>query len=221
MRRYLDTEDILLEIIFGLLVIMTFTMAYRAVDTHFAPDQIVQNQVQRMLIAAIGCTIAWGLIDAVITVMTNVSDRAREARIITNIRNSKSDDEAIAILGKVLDEEIGRVTEKQEREEFYKHIASKARTITPEPEGVKREDVYSAIVVMLAAITATLPALTPYLFVSDPVWAIRMSNFVAIAMLFGVGYTWAKAVGGKPVKIGLLVAIVGVVIVLVAIPLGG
>jgi len=41
------------------------------------------------------------------------------------------------------------------------------------------------------------------------------------AMRFGVGYTWAKAIGGKPIKMGPLVAVVGVVIILVAIPLGG
>lgn len=221
MTRHLDMEDILLEVIFGLLIVMTFTMAFRAVDTYLAADEFVENQVQRMLLAAIGCTFAWGIIDAVITVMTNVADRAREARIVANIRNSTSDEEAIIIIGKVLDDEIRAVTSKTERERFYKHIAGKARTLTPQPEGIRRDDVYSAIVVMMAAMSATLPALIPYLFVKDPMWAIRLSNLIAVAMLFGVGYTWARAIGGKPIKMGLLVAVVGVAIILVAIPLGG
>lgn len=221
LTRYLDAEDILLEIIFGLLIVMTFTMAFRAVNTYLAPEDVVQNQVRHMLIAAIGCTIAWGIIDAVITIMTNVADRARSARIIGKITDSMDESSAIDIVAAVLDDEIRPVTSQGVRAELYADIVANARTITLHPQGVRREDVYSAIVVMLAAMTATLPALIPYLFVDNPAWAIRLSNLIAVGMLFGVGYTWAKAMGAKPFKIGLLVAIVGVVIILVAIPLGG
>lgn len=47
------------------------------------------------------------------------------------------------------------------------------------------------------------------------------SNVIAIVMLFIAGYRWAKHAGGKPLWFGLLTAGIDVVLVLVAIPLGG
>jgi VIT1/CCC1 family predicted Fe2+/Mn2+ transporter len=219
--RYLDPQDILLEVIFGLLIVMTFTMAFRVIDGNVASTDVISNQVNRMLIAAIGCTIAWGMIDAVITVLTNVAERARSARIIANISNSTTENHAIQIVADVLDDEVAIVSSESARRAFYRDIIAHARKMTVKEQGIKRDDVYSAIVVILSAMLATLPALIPYLFIDDANLAIRLSNVIAVAMLFGVGYTWAKHAGGKPFRVGLLVSIVGVVIILIAIPLGG
>jgi uncharacterized membrane protein YfcA len=51
--------------------------------------------------------------------------------------------------------------------------------------------------------------------------AIRASNLVSFVVLFIVGYHWGKYTGANPWKTGLLLTTVAVVMVLIAIPLGG
>lgn len=218
---YLDAEDILLEIIFGILIVMTFTMAFKAADLNNVPVSMLSTQVNSLFVAAIGCTLAWGIIDAIITVMTNVADRGRRVHLIGLIQTSKSDAEAEAVVAGALDDELPGIISEGERDELYRHIAEKARTVHAKPIGVRREDIYAAIVVMFCAVVATLPAVVPFFFVDDPFLSIRISNIIGIVMLYIVGYQWAKYAGGKRVKTGLLLAAIGLIMMAIAIPLGG
>jgi VIT1/CCC1 family predicted Fe2+/Mn2+ transporter len=61
----------------------------------------------------------------------------------------------------------------------------------------------------------------PFLFIDDVRIALRVSNAVAIAMLFLCGYAFAKCIGRRPWAIGLLMIAVGCALVGVAITLGG
>jgi hypothetical protein len=51
--------------------------------------------------------------------------------------------------------------------------------------------------------------------------ALRVSNALMTVLLFAFGYWWGKHAGARPVVSGLLVMSIGIVLVLVAIPLGG
>ena len=51
--------------------------------------------------------------------------------------------------------------------------------------------------------------------------AIRVSNVISFAMLFYAGYQWGKYTGTHRVKTGLVLVGVGMLLVLIAIPLGG
>ncbi len=218
---YLGAEDILLEIIFGVLIVMTFTMAFKAADLANVPVSILSTSVNGLFVAAIGCTIAWGIIDAIITVMTNVAGRGRRVRLIEQIQGATSDAEAEAIVSGALEGELPGIIGESEREELYRHIAIKARDVDPQPIGVRRDDIYAAIGVILCAVLATLPVVVPLLFVDDPTWSIRISNIIGVVMLYFVGYQWAKYAGGKRAKTGLLLAAIGLIMMAIAIPLGG
>lgn len=221
LTAYLEVEDILLEVIFGLLIIMTFTMAFRVADTSLVPAEMLSTQVNRLFVAAIGCTIAWGFIDAIIGILTSVAARGRKNRLLEGIQASATDDQAQAIVAHALEGELPGIISEEERAPLYGLIARKARTLPVEPEGIRREDVYGALGVMSMAVLATLPAVVPFLLIDDPAWAIRTSNLISVAMLYWVGYTWAKYAGGKPVKMGLLLAGVGLGLIAIAVPLGG
>jgi len=224
-QRYLDPTDSLLEIIYGVLIVMTFTLAFRAFDASTMPvvvtTSMLEQQVQRLFVAAFGCTIAWGIIDGVIYVLTSMAERAANQRLIGAVNAAPDADKATDIIAGELDEKLGPVSTDAARQALYDDIRQQVRVMQPLPQGLKRDDVFGAIGLVLAAIVATLPVVIPFLFVRDPFVAIRTSNLVAILMLFLVGYRWAKLAGGKPIRIGLLLAGIGVVIVLIAIPLGG
>jgi VIT1/CCC1 family predicted Fe2+/Mn2+ transporter len=50
---------------------------------------------------------------------------------------------------------------------------------------------------------------------------LRISNAVAIAMLFGCGYAFGRYSGFRPVRVGLVMVAVGVALVGLTIVFGG
>ena len=86
---------------------------------------------------------------------------------------------------------------------------------------VTRGDVLGGIAVAVVIVVATLPVVLPFLIVDDSYLAVRLSNAVAIAMLFVLGVRWAHFVGANPWTVGAGLTSVGVVLVLVTIALGG
>ena len=66
------------------------------------------------------------------------------------------------------------------------------------------------------------PVLLPFLFLTEPVPALRLSHAIALAMLMGIGYGLARYAGSRRSwLIGVLFAAAGVAIVMATIALGG
>jgi VIT1/CCC1 family predicted Fe2+/Mn2+ transporter len=82
-------------------------------------------------------------------------------------------------------------------------------------------DWLGALGVCLLVFFSTLPVVFPFLFVADPTRALRVSNVVAIAMLFGCGYAFGRCAGLPPWATGLAMVAVGAALAGVAIALGG
>ena len=68
---------------------------------------------------------------------------------------------------------------------------------------------------------STFPIIIPFIFFSDARLALRVSNAVAIAMLFLCGFTFGHYAGFRPVAMGLSMVALGSAFVGVAIALGG
>ncbi|MGB9256787.1 MAG: hypothetical protein WCC25_18250, partial [Candidatus Korobacteraceae bacterium] len=65
-KRVLDPLERLSEILFGVIMVLTFTVSLRVARAD-------RTQVREMLIGALGCNLAWGLIDAIMYLMSCVS----------------------------------------------------------------------------------------------------------------------------------------------------
>jgi len=70
-KRALDPVERVSEIIFGVLMAMTFIGAVNVAEAG-------REDVRKAMIAALGCNIAWGLADAVMYVVAVVTERTRE-----------------------------------------------------------------------------------------------------------------------------------------------
>ena len=71
-RRILDPVDRFGEVLFGLIMVLTFTCTLSVAESG-------REDIRLMLVAALGCNVAWGLVDAVMYVITVLVRRAREA----------------------------------------------------------------------------------------------------------------------------------------------
>lgn len=71
-KRVLDPIDRVSEIIFGLLMALSFTGSLSVATGH--------EEIRTVLAAALGCNIAWGLVDAVMYLVGTATERARDLK---------------------------------------------------------------------------------------------------------------------------------------------
>ena len=68
-KRILEPIERISEVLFGLIMVLTFTGSLSAAESGRA-------EVRVMLVGALGCNLAWGLIDAIMYLMATLSERA-------------------------------------------------------------------------------------------------------------------------------------------------
>ena len=100
---------------------------------------------------------------------------------------------------------------------MLKHIAHVRISRTK----LTKEDLYGATACFWLVFISCLPAALPFLFFSRPHLALRVSNFLLIALLFLVGQKWAQYAGTNRLLAGIAMVALGLVLVGVAILLGG
>ena len=120
-RRYLDPASRLGEILFGLIMVLTVTLtAGLTVDEGRAG-------VRQLLFAAIGCNIAWGIIDAVMYIMNCITVRSGKVRLVKAVRHSPDGRVALALIQDEIEPELQELLTPEDAEALsrsvLKHIA--------------------------------------------------------------------------------------------------
>jgi VIT1/CCC1 family predicted Fe2+/Mn2+ transporter len=93
----------------------------------------------------------------------------------------------------------------------------------PKAEGPRltKRDGLGAIGICLLSFLSTFPIVIPFILIADARLALRLSNAVAIAMLFVCGYAFGRCAGFRPWTTGLSMVAIGAALAGVAIALGG
>ena len=203
------------EVLFGLIMTLTLTLGAGIV---FAE---AEGASRSLLIATVGCNVAWGVIDAALFLLGTLFDRGRQARIRRAIAAQPDEACRVSIVANELDETLVPITSDEQRIELYRDIVANLKTDALEQASLHRVDFAASAVVFVSVVSPCVPAALPYLLISDPVVALRASNALLIGMLYWVGYRWAGYTGLDPRVAGLMSAVVGMALVFVAIALGG
>src|SRR4249920_784603 len=93
--RILEPMDRISEVLFGLIMALTFTLTLGVVTA----DSI---QVRNMLLAALGCNLAWGIIDAGVFLMARFNQRGRNAMHLRGVRTAADIGDAHRIIADAL-----------------------------------------------------------------------------------------------------------------------
>jgi VIT1/CCC1 family predicted Fe2+/Mn2+ transporter len=168
-----------------------------------------------------GCNLAWAVVDGVMYVLATLFERARKARLVRDVLGAATEEAALREIGRELDGPLMAVTTPQERLQLHRSVLAILRRGEFETPGVHREDLLGGVAVALVIVLATFPIVVPYLVMPDPTVAVRVSNAIALTLLFLLGVRWGQIVGGRPVRIGTGLTLVGLVLVIVTIALGG
>ncbi len=216
MHRYLDPASSLAEILFGLIMTLTFTLGAGIII-----EDEGREGARQLLIALIGCNIAWGVIDGALYLVGEWFDRGRLRRLGFAVRGMAEERAAVTLVAHELDEMLESVISVSERETLYARIVANLRSKPAAANTLTRQDVLGALTSFCLVVLASLPAAIPFLLLDDARIALRLSNAILIAMLFMTGYLWARHTLGNPWLVGLCFLIGGIALVAVAIVLGG
>jgi hypothetical protein len=215
-HKYLDQATSLGEILFGLIMTLTFTLgAGLTIQEEGAAG------ARELLIATIGCNIAWGVIDGVFYVLGQLFERGRRRRVVQLVRGATRDADAAALVASELDDIVEKVMTSEERQKLYGRIIAQVRTGELPPNPVTRNDVMGGIASFWLVFFASLPAAIPFLFIDDARLALRVSNAILLGLLFWAGYRWARYTTARPALTGLVFLLFGAALVVMAIALGG
>ncbi len=208
----LEPVERLSEILFGLIMALTFTGSI-----HAATDG--REEIRTMLFGAIGCNIAWGIVDAVMYLLTDLVDRNRTLNWLRSLRATTAPEQARSRVAEGLPQELSEVLQPGELDTLRGWLER-----VPVPPGKARITAHSvrgALGVFLLVSLSTFPMVVPFLFLSEPTVALRTSHAVGLSMLFMIGALFGRTADQHPLRIGLWMVGIGLVLVLLAIALGG
>lgn len=220
----IDPIDRLSETIYSVLILLTFTLAFRIfkLSTEPSPLVVTDEYMSELLFGALGAILAWGVIDGIMYIVTEYFERGERRRLLWHIRAADNEGEAVGAIADELDYILEPITGETQRASLYQDILDHLRDAEPQTVRLKRDDFLGAAACVFVALYSVLPSLLPFaLLRHDYPLAIRVSNVISFGMLFLSGYQWGKHTGSDPWKTGALLVGLGALLVAIAIPLGG
>ncbi len=211
-HRVLDPLDRTSEILFGIIMVLTFTGSIRVADAG-------REEIKTILTGAIGCNLAWGVVDAATYLMTEFMTRARGAVTLRAFHRLREPEDGRRFVRGLLPAQLSSVLTPSEVETLRLRLTDD-RAVAP-PVTLSRNDWIGAAAVFLLVFLATFPVIVPLLIVRDTRLALLASNAVAIAMLFILGWLLGRYAGRPPWRTGLAMVGTGVLLVAITMALGG
>lgn len=211
-ERALEPIERLSEILFGLIMALTFTGSLSVATSDRA-------EVNTVLIGAIGCNLAWGLIDAIMYLMAGLHQRGLDLRTFMAIKGARHPQDAYRVIRENVPEPVAKELHPEVLERIRARIVEHAAT--PTRPRIDLAHFRGAFAVFLLVVASTFPVIIPFLFVDDLTLAMRLSNAIAVAMLALVGFAYGRASGLSPWWTSLAMVLLGSVLVALTIALGG
>jgi VIT1/CCC1 family predicted Fe2+/Mn2+ transporter len=211
LRNSLDPVSRTTELLFGLIMVLTFTASFNAAEAG-------RIEVRVMLIAALGCNLAWGMIDAAMYLLSTRGERALGARTLAEVRSAKTPEAARSAISAALPPIILPALTADDIDRIRTHVTL-LRDTDPSPR-LGKDDYLGALAVFLLVFVGTLPVVIPFVFFRDPQVALWISHAVAITLLFLTGWSLGR-IWGRPWQVGVSMIGVGLALVAVALALGG
>jgi hypothetical protein len=211
-RGVLDPNERISEVLFGLIMVLTFTGSLSVAEAG-------REDVRTMLIGALGCNLAWGIIDGVLYLMACLADKGRNLMTLQSVRRAGDPQQAQGLVADALPPIVASVLQPAELETIHQRLLQ----LPPPPQRARLSmtDGLAALGVFLLVFLSTFPVAAPFLFMRDIMPAMRVSNAIAIVMLFIVGAVYGRCVGRSPWVFGLSMVLLGAILVGLTIVLGG
>ena len=211
-KRVLEPHERVSEVLFGLIMVLTFTGSLSIATADRA-------EIRTMLIGALGCNIAWGIIDGVLYLMSSLAEKGRNLVVYRALRKASDPQKAQRIVANALPPLIASVVQSAELETLHQRLQQ-----LPEPPDrvhLSSRDWTGALGVFLLVFLSTFPVAIPFIFMQNAHLAMRASNGIAVGMLFAAGIAYGRGVGRSPWAFGIGMVVLGAILVALTMALGG
>lgn len=210
--KVLDPMERISETLFGLIMALTFICSLGIATG-------ADINIKTMLIGALGCNLAWGIVDGGLYLLARINERGGKILTLRAIRQAPDAEAARRVIADALPPELAAIV-PPEQLELMRQKLHRLPEPTPGP-GLTKADWTGALGLCLLSFLSTFPLVIPFLLLSDAKLALRVSYAVAIVMLFGCGYVFGIHSRLRPWAAGLVMVAVGGVLVGIAVALGG
>jgi hypothetical protein len=200
------------EIIFGLVMVLTITCS-------FSVGGGGKTEVHQMLVGALGCNVAWGVIDAVLYWLACFHAHGQKIMALRAVRNTEDPEKAHRVIADALPPLLASITTPGELDTIRQKL--QRLPAPPQRPRLTRDEWIGGLGIFLLVVVATFPVVLPFVFVHDPTHALRISNGIAILLLFLTGYVYGYHAGHWPLRSGLIMTVIGAAMVGLTIALGG
>ena len=208
----LSPVDRVSEMLFGLFMALTFVGAVSVTEAG-------REDIRAMLAAALGCNLAWGLVDAVMYLVRTVADRGRQITLIRAVRAAPDAASGRMVIQDSLSKVAAGLVSETEVEAIRGRVVALASV--PVRPVLKSDDYLAALAVFLWVVISTFPVVLPFVLIADVGTAKNVSRGIALVMLFFGGLALGRYAGYGSWKVGLLMTGLGAAIVAAIRALGG
>jgi hypothetical protein len=211
-KHALEPNERISEVLFGLIMVLTFTGSLSIAEAG-------REDVRMMLIGALGCNLAWGIIDGILYLMGCLADKGRSLMMFRTVRAASNPQKAQRLIADALPSVIASILEPTELESMHQRLQKLPEL--PPVARLSKADWAGAGSVFLLVFLSTFPVTVPFIFMDNAMLAMRISNGIAIAMLFMAGFAYGRCIDRSPWVLGVSMVVLGGVLVALTIALGG
>jgi hypothetical protein len=208
----LSPVDRISEMLFGLLMALTFTGAVSVAESGKA-------EIRTMFLAALGCNLAWGLVDGVMHLIRTVTERGRLISLVRAVKNASDAPAGRAVVEQSLSHVAAGLVSPTEIEAIRSRIGALASL--PARPKLGWRDLGVALQIFFIVVVSTFPVVLPFIVLHDVTMAKNISRAIALAMLFLGGLGLGRYAGYGSWRVGLIMAGLGTALIIAINALGG
>jgi VIT1/CCC1 family predicted Fe2+/Mn2+ transporter len=208
----LSPVDRVSELMFGLFMALTFVGAVSVAESG-------REEVRKVLVAAIGCNLAWGLADAVMYLVRTVTERGKSLTLVRSVRGAADAGVGRRLIESALSRYVAGLVSEAETEAIRERIV--ALSWVPQRPTLNGSDLLAALAIFLIVVASTFPVVLPFVVIEEVGTAKAVSRAVALVMLFFGGLALGRYAGYGTWRVGFMMVGIGTALVTAIMALGG
>jgi len=208
----LDPISRISEVLFGLIMVLSFTGSISVVSDGKA-------EIKELLWAALGCNLAWGIIDAVFYLMSRLFEKGHGYLVLKKLKSTTDKIAGRKLITDELPPVLSAILKPEEVDQLQERLVKLENL--PKNRLITWSELRTALWILLLVFTCTFPVALPFIFFNDTAIALRLSNGIALLILFIGGFSVGKYSGFHPFWTGTILMILGIILVAITMALGG
>jgi hypothetical protein len=212
------------EPVFGVVMTLCFLAILRN-QALYAYPALLERAAALVVVAAISCCIAWGIVDGFFYVFENHDLTARKNLIANYAKSRKQTDESLKMVEEDLQDTHVNVLNEDEKKKLYETIVANYSKTQSKEKVPAKKSIVTIILDMCLNLGACLVIIFPLILLRNALaipQLLDLAVVIAIVLMFIIGF-WTEIRKSLLVKArkGIIYSLLGIFITILTYVLGG